>query len=170
MKKRLFVISLVVSMLVFLMPAPALAKAPAGFSAGGVITAIDTGTVFPAGNSGRYVVASRSITGALAGGITGDFVLNYKANVELATQAGSLQGNLQAGTTVLKVNGSIEPLEFAGWWGEGIPLYRLTINGRWTAIDGMKGNGDFSAWAVFIPTPEGHVFAIVDSGFDMTGK
>ena len=180
MKKRTVFISLVlVSLLTALMPTAALAKAPTSFSASGTVTGINDGSVFPAGNSGRYVVASRTITGTLAGDITGDFTLDYKANVELATQAGNLHGTLQAGAQVLEVNGTIEPLQFVGWlvppgvhplYPDGIPLYQLDINGHWTAVRGGKGNGDFKATVIFIPTPDGHVYSIVASAFIMTGQ
>ena len=171
MKKRLSVIMLsLVLVLTGLMPATALAAKPASLSASGVVTSITNGDVFPAGDSGRYVVASRTITGILSGDINGAFTLDYKANVELATQAGNLHGTLQAGSQVLKVNGTIEPLGFAWFapWGMYLPM--LTISGQWTAVSGAKGNGDFAAYAVFIPTPEGHVAAVVASGITLTGK
>ena len=180
MKRKVTLILLtLVMVLAFSMPTTALAAKPASLSASGVVTTITDGDVFPAGNSGRYVVASRSLTGILAGDINGAFTLDFKANVELATQAGNLHGTLQAGSQVLEVNGKIEPLTFAGWYlppgispdyPGGIPLYQLVINGHWTAVSGAKGNGDFAAWAVFIPTPDGHVYAIVASGITLTGK
>ena len=176
MKKRLFFISLVLALVMTtLMPVTVLAAKPADFSASGTITGISPGDVFPAGESGRWVVAEREIEGNFdgdIGDIGGPFTLTYKANVELATQSGNLHGWLTVGedSYVLKVNGEIEPLEFWGWYAEGIPLYKLTINGRWTFTDGARGQGDFNAWVIFIPTLEGHVGSIVDSSFTLTGK
>ena len=184
MKKRLFFISLVLALVMTtLMPVTVFAAKPADFSASGTITGISPGDVFPAGESGRWVVAERELTGTFPDGedISGDFTLTYKANVELATQAGNLHGELAMndGSYVLKVNGKIEPLAFAGWYlppgvdpnyPNGIPLLQLTINGRWTFTDGARGQGDFSASATFVPTPDGHVAFIVASTFDLTGK
>lgn len=175
MKKRLFFISLVLALVMTtLMPVTVFAAKPADFSASGTITGISPGDVFPAGESGRWVVAERELTGTFPDGedISGDFTLTYKANVELATQAGNLHGELAMndGSYVLKVNGKIEPLVFVGWFAPGIPLYQLTINGRWTFTDGARGQGDFSASATFVPTPDGHVAFIVASTFDLTGK
>jgi hypothetical protein len=194
-KKKLLFIGLVTMLvLAFSMPSAALAKAPAAINAGGVITSIDDGTVFPAGNSGRYVVAARTITGTLAGDISGDFTLNYKANVELATQAGNLHGTLVAGSQVLEVNGNIQPLQaYAGnlytflgvftvpgfgplpfYYVPGVgatPLFDLEISGHWTATSGAKGNGNFTASVIFIPTADGHVaFVVPGSQLSMSGK
>jgi len=180
MRKRLLFMSLALALvLTALTPAVALAAKPVPFEAEGSISGITPGDVFPAGKSGRYVVAEREITGTLGGDISGDFTLTYKANVELATQAGNLHGTLEAGESVLNVNGKIEPLVFAGWYippgahpayPDGIPLYQLTISGHWNFLEGARGQGDFDAWAIFVPTPAGHVGSIVASSFKLTGK
>ena len=176
MKRKIALIILSLVLVLGLMPATvAAAKAPPApkfvdFNAGGVISYITPGDVFPAGASGRYIVQERELGGALAGSINGAYSLTYKANVELATQAGNLHGTLQTGSYSLDVNGKIEPLEFVGWYAPGIPLYYLEINGQWTFVNGEQGNGDFTAGAVFIPTLDGHVGYIVQSGFVMTGK
>jgi hypothetical protein len=134
MKKRLGFISLVlVLMLTALMPTSVVAAKPAkfaDFNASGVITYITGGDVLPAGKSGRWRVIERELGGQLSGDINGDFALVYKANVELATQAGNLQGTLQTGSYSLKVNGTIEPLQFYGWYIDpvyGIPLYYMAF-------------------------------------------
>ena len=172
MKMRVLFTSLALALvLTILMPAAALAAKPVSFGASGIITYISPGTVIPAGESGRWRVVERELSGTfLSGNIHGNFTMTYKANVELLTQAGNLQGTLKAGPYILKLNGKIQPLVFAGWFAPGIPLYQLTINGRWTFTDGAKGQGDFSAWAIFVPTPEGHVAFITESAFDLTGK
>jgi hypothetical protein len=46
----------------------------------------------------------------------------------------------------------------------------MMMEGHWNFKDGAKGVGDFDAWAIFIPTPDGHVAAIVASSFSMTGQ
>lgn len=169
MKKRLFISVVLALVLTALGSAPVLAAKPADFEASGEIGSITPGDVFPAGNSGRWRVIERQITGTLAGDINGDFTLTYKANVELATQAGNLHGTLEVGSYVLKVNGKIEPLQMVPTL-LGFDLPMLTIKGRWTAIEGARGQGDFDAWVIFIPTPEGHVGQILASSFTLTGQ
>ena len=168
MKRRSLIISLVLAVLLTVtLVTPALAAKPVPFAAAGTITYITPGDVFPAGNSGRFVVAERELGGSIAGSINGDFALTYKANVELATQAGALHGTLYAGGYEFKVNGQIEPIVLVPVGEYLLPM--LVINGKWS-FKGTQGNGDFGAYVVFIPTPDGHVGWIVDSGFAMTGK
>jgi hypothetical protein len=144
----------------------------APFNAVGTIASITPGDVFPAGDSGRWVVAERQITGTLGGGIDGDFTLTYKANVEsVLTQAGNLHGTLSVGDYVLNVTGKLPALSFFGWYVQDvIPLYKMDITGKWTLQSGSQGNGDFSATVIFIPTPDGHVYAIVNSYISLTGN
>lgn len=195
MKKRLLSISLVlVSVLTALMPTAVLAAKPVEFKATGNIAYITEGDVLPAGNSGQWRVIERELGGTLSGDINGAFTLNYKANVELATQAGNLHGTLQAGSQVLEVNGKIEPLKpYHGnafyfvmeyvdpvfglvriYYVPGVgyvPLFDLEINGHWTSVSGANGNGDFTASVIFIPTPEGHVaYVLPVSQVNLTGK
>ncbi len=170
MKKRSLFISLVLALvLTTLMPAAAMAAKPASFYASGDITSISPGTVLPAGEeSGRWRVVERELAGSLSGDINESFTMTYKANVELATQAGNLHGTLEAGPYVAEVNGKIEPLE---WLGEPFASpAQLTISGHWTFIDGARGQGEFDALVIFIPTPEGHVGVILASSFTMTGQ
>ena len=181
MKKRLLVISLtLVLILSVLAPVTALAAKPVPFSAEGTIISISPGDVAPAGVSGRYRVIERVITGDLTGDISGPFTLTYKANVELVTQAGRFVGDMEAGSSQLKVNGQIQPVEVIAWLVPDVVPYllRMTIDGHWTVIKG-QGNGDFSAVIVFEPdwvlleqTGEIHVGNIhsVLSPFIMTGQ
>lgn len=171
MKGRILFISLaLVLVLTALMPGIALAAKPASFDASGIVTYISPGTVLPAGESGRWVVVERELRGTfLFGNINDDFTMTYKANVELVTQAGSLHGTLKTGSYVLKLNGKIQPLEMVPT-PFGIDLPKLAINGRWTFTDGARGQGNFDAWVIFIPTPEGHVDSIVASAINLTGK
>lgn len=171
MKRRLLFISLAIALVLsILMPGTALAAKPASFGASGIINYISPGTVIPAGESGRWVVVERELSGTfLSGDINSNFTMVYKANVELSTQAGNLHGTLEAGSYVLKMNGNIQPLEMVPT-PLGIDLPKLTINGHWTFTDGARGQGSFEAWVIFIPTPEGHVGSIVASAFNLTGK
>jgi len=168
MKKRLLFVFLVVTLVLTLSaPTAALAAKPKAFYAGGDITSITPGDVFPAGNSGRWVVAEREITGNLYGDINGVYSLVYKANIEsVYTQAGNIHGRLVVDGIELNVQGKIQPLEFVPPYG--LPL--LTISGKWTFVNGGQGNGDFVAYAMFIPDAEGHVAMIMASGIQLTGK
>lgn len=131
--KRGFLIGFVLFLtLAVLTPVPALAAKPVPFNAVGTITSISDGTVKPAGDSGRWVVVEREIGGILSGDIGGTFTFNYKANVELATQAGNLQGTLLVGGKTLNVNGKIAVgLTPAGYPG-------LIINGHWNFPGGQR--------------------------------
>ena len=182
MKKRLLSISLaLVLLLTALIPASALAAKPVSFDASGTITDISAGDVFPAGKSGRWVVAERELMGTLSGDISGEFTMTYKANVEsVETQAGNLHGTITVGSYVLKVNGKIEPLtqvgfvywEIAPGYWTWMPKLKLTLSGHGTFIEGTQGNGDFSAEVVFVPTLDGHVDTIFpdESTLTISGK
>ena len=175
MKRRILFISLaLVLMLMALAPATALAAKPQPFHATGVITGIEDTEVgdnaFPAGNSGRWRVVDRQIAGELlSGDITGSFILTYKANVELATQAGNLHGTLETIAGTFRVNGKIQPLEMVELY-PGVYLPKLTISGHWNLAGSGPGQGNFDAWVIFIPDEYGHVVAIVASSFVMDGK
>lgn len=172
MKRRALVISLVmVLLLTALMPATAFAAKPQPVTAEGVIYSIEDTSigdnVFPAGNSGRFRVVDREISGQLYGDIEGLFSLAYKANVNITTQAGNLQGTLNTGDYSFKINGKIQPLEMMLTNYGYLPM--LTITGHWSR-PGAPGQGNFEAWAIFIPDEYGHVVYIVDSYFSMNGK
>lgn len=174
MKRRMLFISLAIALiLTALMPAAAMAAKPQPFYAAGAITGIEDTVIgdnaFPAGESGRWRVVDREITGQLSGDVSGDFVMNYRANVELATQAGNLHGDLVAGSAGFKVNGKIQPLEMVPT-PLGIDLPKLTITGHWNLDGKGPGNGDFEAWVIFIPDEYGHVVMIIASSFIMEGK
>jgi len=170
MKRRLLLISLVlVLILTALVPATALAARPQSFYTAGEITYVSPGEVLPAGESGRWRVIERELRGELLSeDISGPFTMTYKANVELATQAGNLHGTLETGDYTFRVNGKVQPLEIVPI-APGIYLPKLTINGNWTLGDGARGNGEFDAWVIFIPEG-GHVGTIVASSFTMDGK
>ena len=167
-KKALFTALVVALVLTTLAPVAALAAKPTDFNALGSIASISPGTVIPAGESGRWRVVERELSGILSGDINGDFTMTYKANVELLTQAGNLHGTLVAGSYVAKVNGKIQPLQWLG-----VPYAspaQLTITGRWTFVDEARGQGDFTATAIVVLNEYGHVVYIPWSQFIMTGK
>ena len=168
MGKKLLLISLVLALvLITATPTTAMAAKPTDFNASGAITYIELGgSVFPAGDSGRWRVVSRYLEGTFlpGGDINGDFTFTYKANVD-STQAGNLHGTLEVESYLLKVNGKVQPLEIDPIYG----LPKLTISGRWTFTDGARGQGDFDASLIFIPSGE-HVGMVVAGAFDMTGK
>ncbi|GEM_PF-1424632 len=156
MKKVLFIsLALVIALTAFI-PAPAMAAKPVPFNASGTVLYITPGTVKPAGDSGRFVVVERDIVGSLSGSITGAFTLSYKANVELATQAGNLHGTMQIGANnTLNVNGKIEPLAFAGFSVliPGNLVFKSTIDGQWNFLVGANGSGKFNADILLIIDP-----------------
>lgn len=181
MKRRLLFISLALAVVATAsIWAAALAAKPVPFSASGTVDNISDGDVFPAGESGRWVVAERELTGTLSGDINGEFTMTYKANVELETQAGRLHGTLEVGSHVIKVNGEVEPLTQVGviyWEVEpdvwmDMPKLKLTLGGHFTFINGAQGNGEFDADVVFVPTLDGHVDAVLsdESAINMSGN
>lgn len=184
MKKRLFISVVLALVLTALASAPVLAAKPEPFEASGEIGSISSGTphvnVFPAGNSGRWRVIEREIEGVFEGSdIIGAFTMIYRGNFDLETQAGTFHGTVESGSYVLKVNGRIEPLVFAGWYlapgvhpdyPDGIPYLELTIKGRWLLTEGTKGEGTLDAWLKFIPDKYGHVDDIKESYFDLIGQ
>lgn len=182
--KKTFVSLLLVLVLTLLLPAPVMAAGPQSFSAAGSITSVSAGTVLPAGNSDRWRVIEREVTGSLSGGgLDGAFTLIYRANVaSLETQAGNFHGRLTAGANVLEVNGKSEPIQFVTLIpnpnpnpapGEPayLPVFKLVISGHFTFIDGAQVNGTFAGWANFIPTPgAAHIGVILDNSFSLSGK
>jgi len=172
MKRRLLIISLVLALaLVAMTPAAALADEgrPTKIEAYGEITGITAGIVTPLGESGRWRVIEREILGTISGDINGDFNLTYKGVFKLEDQAGNFHGTMETGTYFLRVNGKVQPLEMVQI-GPEIYLPKLTITGHWTFTDGAQGQGDLNGWAIFIPTSEGHVGAIIASAFALTGQ
>ena len=173
--KRGFLIGFVLFLtLAVLTPVPALAAKPVPFSAVGTVYYITPGTVTPAGDSGRFVVVERDIVGSLSGSIKGDFKFSYKANVELATQAGNLHGTMQVGGNTLNVNGKIQPLVFAGLSNDkpGNVVFKSTIDGHWNFLVGANGEGKFSSDILLIVDPlTQHVIGFeTGSSINLTGQ
>ena len=175
-ERKVFLISLALYLsLILAAPVSTLAAKPVDFSASGTIYSISVGDVLPAGNSGRWVVQERELLGSISGDINGDFVLNYKANVD-ENQAGNLVGKLTVGqdSCIINVNGKSQPIDFVWFEAFNTFLPKLSINGHWTFIKGAQGKGDFEAWFVFIPQIDEqgnvHIGQIVDSALELTGK
>ena len=185
MKNKLALILLTLLLvLTGLMPATiAAAKPGTAVVASGVITYIAPTAlgemVNPAGDSGRWRVANRTVGGLFFGpDIAGYFTFTYKANVA-ASQAGNLHGVLTAGQYVLNVEGKtgaaigpIDTIDLGPPYGE-VPLYKIEISGQWTVLAGGKGNGDFTATIVFVPSPDGaHIALIIppSSPITLTGS
>ncbi|MFC1945634.1 hypothetical protein ACFLW1_00370 [Chloroflexota bacterium] len=174
MRKYFYLGIVIVTMLSMLVTAsPALAAKPVAFEAGGTITAISPGVVgenvFPAGNSGRWRVTDRTITGVLTrGDIAGDITIQYQANVD-ATQAGNFHGSIvvAGGSYSGKINGSISSVVY----DPGLPLPpRIDITGHWNLNNGARGNGTFEATIFFLPLGEHVLFVIPEmSTFTMSG-
>jgi hypothetical protein len=182
--KRILIVSLVLAMAVtLLLPTGAMAAKPETFAASGVLTSIDQGNVKPL-SDGRWLVVDRHIEGKFlpsttgkANKLNGPFTITYSGVFDLTTQAGSFLGKLEAKSATLGITGKTQPFEIVGSTqvpdGQGgyitVPLCKLTISGHWIGIKGLDAKGEFNAWFVFIPTADGHVAAIVDSSFIMTG-
>ncbi|MBI4334266.1 MAG: hypothetical protein HY673_23665 [Chloroflexi bacterium] len=174
-RSRSTMVAVLLSVLVLLSvnALPALAAKPVDFDAAGVITSISPGDVAPVGDSGKWRVILREIGGTLSGDINGAFKMKYKANVD-STQSGNLHGRVDVGDYRLNVNGKIKPVEFVGFYSHPVygpvPLLKIELSGHWNFIEGEQGEGQWQAWAIFIPTPDGHVGLITASGFNLSGQ
>lgn len=189
--KKLLVIFPVIAVLavIFLTPAVATAKSPfTQFGSLGTITGIGEGTVAPAGNSGRYIVKDRFVTGALieGSGPQGGFTLTYGANVPIETQSGQIHGTLTIDTAAgevyeAKVRGESSlgltpvPCTQPDWvtcigtpYGNFVP--GLLIEGTFTFTSGAKGNGDLSAWLVPLLDADYHIIDVIISEVTINGK
>jgi len=187
MKKRILCIILVASLVLsVVMPATALAakgKAFDDFEATGVITDITSGDVFPAGNSGRWRVSERTVSGPFIGGdLAGaSFTMTYKANVD-SEQAGTFHGELVSGEVVFKVRGKSEMgsevLGVYDYFPVLVPnpeydpddptslpyivdglvpvvFFALNTSGGWTLVEGAKGNGTYEGTTIVAIGTEG---------------
>ncbi len=143
--------------------------APESFSTSGSITDISAANEQPAGNSGRFVVYERTATGFFNDGdLDGPFSMIYKANVELATQAGTMSGKLTSGSFTFAVSGKSQPISWFSVDGGMIGQ----LSGRWnSSTQKVDGEGTFTSNILFIPTPDGHISRVLPgSFFSMTGQ
>jgi len=170
-KRSLVAVVLTVALLLAAFPMNVLAAPPEAFQADGEITGIDAGIVKAAGDSGRWVVSERHVSGTISGDLNGDFEFTYRANVA-ADQAGQLSGTMTVGEQNLELRGVSQPVTVVQV-APGVYLPRIAISGTWSFREG-RGSGDFDAWMVFVPVfdPDGnmHVGYIFASAFNLTGK
>lgn len=185
MKRKILLLGVVLALiLTMVMPFSIIGAKPAPLSCSGSILGITPGIVAPAGTlvsnplimannsqSGQWRVIERDIKGTINTGLSTseEFVLSYKGVFEVPTQKGNFHGRLTIGDYVFEVNGKADPLT-AFDIGGGIILPKLTISGKWTCIQGPYSNGSLNGWAVFMPTPEGHVDYVIFSDFSMISK
>jgi hypothetical protein len=171
--KKLLVIGLVLAMmLTLILPSTAMAAKPAALNASGALTSIDDGITQQLGDSGKWLVSDRHIQGTFVDSdLEGNFTLTYGGVFDLATQAGHLSGRMEVDSKSFVVTGKVAPYTFVSWYAEGIPILQLSIAGNWNCLKGGKGNGTFTSVMYFIPTADGHVYAVLPgSSFVMTGK
>ncbi len=163
----------------------ALAGPPVPFSASGTILTIDVGDVRPAGQSGRFMVRDRQITGTLTGSIGGTsgvpFVITYDSNVPIATQSGRIHARLIAGiyeaNMTMASNAGPTPVEcetpdgatcIATGAGNFVP--GLLLNGRMNFLSGAKGQGTVNGWLIPILDEQGHIVSIAASLLSLSGR
>lgn len=158
------------------------------FAAEGAFLSINEGEVRPAGNSGRFVVKDRTISGILFGpSLVGPFDFTYGTNVPIATQSGQIHGTLAVGEYVAKVHASSsigltpvpcdpassppgtcipDPASPYGGWVPG-----LLIEGTLTFTDGTAGHGDLAGWVIPMIDPDtGHIIGIIAGGIGVSGQ
>ena len=160
---------------------PAFAGPHVPFSVSGVILTIDTGDVKPAGQSGRFIVRDRHITGAFTGSISAPFVITFDTNVPIATQSGRIHGRLIAGVyeanvTMASSTGAT-PVEcetpdgatcIATPGGNFVP--GLLLNGRMNFLSGAKGQGSVTGWLIPVIDDQGHIVNILASQLAISGQ
>ena len=165
--------------------APTFAGLHVPFSVSGVILNIDTGDVKPAGQSGRFIVRDRQITGTFTGSIGGTagvpFVITFDTNVPLATQAGRIHGRLIAGVYEANVTmaSSTGPTPVECETPDGATCILtpggnfvpgLLLNGRMNFLSGAKGQGSVNGWLIPLLDDQGHIVSIVASQLTISGQ
>jgi len=168
-----------------IMSAPAVAGPHVPFSASGTILTIDAGDVTPAGQSGRFIVRDRHITGTLTGSIGGTtgvpFVITYDSNVPIATQSGRIHARLIAGVyeaniTMTSSTGPT-PVEcetpngascLATPGGNFVP--GLLLNGKMNFLSGANGQGNVTGWLIPVLDGQGHIVSIAASLLTLSGQ
>jgi hypothetical protein len=173
------------AVLLVVLSMPVFAGPHVPFSASGTILTIDTGDVRPAGQSGRFIVRDRHITGTLTGSIGGTagvpFVITYDSNVPLATQSGRIHARMIAGVyeanMTLASSTGPTPVEcddpngvtcIATPGGYFVP--GLLLNGRMNFQDGAKGQGAVTGWLIPILDEQGHIVSIAASLLTISGR
>jgi hypothetical protein len=161
--------------------APVFAGPPVPFVASGTILTIDTGDVTPAGQSGRFIVRDRHITGTFTGSIGGPFVITYDSNVPIATQAGQIHARLIAGmyeaNVTMASSTGLTPVPckdpdgatcIATPGGNFVP--GLLLNGRMNFLSGANGHGNVTGWLIPDLDAQGHILKILASQLTLMGQ
>jgi hypothetical protein len=171
--KKILILSLILALaLTLILPSVTMAAPPSKFNAQGMMSSIDTGTVKELGHSGKWLVKDRHIDGQLLTGNLGssNYTITYGGVFDLATQEGNLAGKLVVGSNLIGITGTVAPLTVVYYTPWATYLPKLVITGKWAGLKGLNANGSFEAWMIFVPDTAGHVVAIADSSFVMTGK
>jgi hypothetical protein len=168
--RRIFIISLTLALALILVLPSTAAAASSSFSAEGNIEGISPTVIgvnaIPLGNSGKWRVIDRDITGTFTSGdLKGEYILTYGGVFDIQTQSGCLTGTLKNGDKTLFINAKAAPLTFTA---QGVPV--LEISGHWNGVSGIHDQGTFNAWVAFIPDADGHIVAILDNSLTMSGK
>lgn len=142
----------------------------------------DVGDVTQAGQSGRFVVKDRPISGVLVtnpadlGTIYGGFDLNFGTNVPISTQSGQLHGKgalyLPTGQVDINVTASTV---YAGPCTLPVPFAEhsemLFASGSFTLTGGTPGQGQLGATVCFVRvSPGGHIHAFTGGIITLDGK
>ena len=151
------------------------------FSAEGVISGITPGDVRPAGNSGRFVVKDRTISGLLGGDLEGPFSFTYGTNVPIATQSGQIHGkasladgafeanvvaqsSLVAGPAIA-VDLSISPPSGSRLPGAVVGIVvGVGFDGKLIFTSGTQGRGTIVGELWTFVSLEGHIIEVAPSG------
>lgn len=168
-----------------IMSAPAVAGPQVPFSASGTILTIDAGDVRPAGESGRFIVRDRHITGILTGSIGGTtgvpFTITYDSNVPIATQSGRIHARLIAGTYEANITmaSSTGPTPVECETPNGVSCIAtpdgnfvpgLLLSGRMNFLSGAQGQGTVTGWLIPILDEQGHIVSIAASLLTLSGQ
>ncbi len=168
-----------------LFAAPAFAGPPKPFSVSGAISSIDEGDVEPAGQSGRFIVRDRHITGSFTGSIGGTtgvlFVITYDSNVPIATQSGRIHARMIAGVYEANMTmvSSLGPTPVPCVLSDGVTCIEtpggnfvpgLLLNGRMNFLAGANGQGNVTGWLIPILDEQGHIIRIAASLLTIAGQ
>jgi hypothetical protein len=169
---RFIVLSVILALLIVSIVPTVVMAAMQPMSASGSIDSISGTVGFPLGNSGNYMVSSRTVSGNFTSGdLSGGYAFTYKGNIDLNTQAGHINGTLLNGPYNFTIDGNSYPVTWApssdspvGYVGSS------TASGIWKWKDG-GGSGNFSCNFSFVPTADGHIdYILPGSAFELSGQ
>jgi len=129
---------------------------------------IDQGNVIPAGESGRFVVKDRTVTGTLAalipGSPDGRFAFSYGTNVPLLTQSGQIHGTLSIDGGEIEASVRARS-ELQGFTDQGLPV--IAITGKLTFTSGATGTGEIGG--VIVPVLDPSTLHIIGLAYGELG-